>query len=236
MTDILNERAVSAAEIAEYRHVGLVKTTRTLNGIKRCTLVVCDFESTLTLGMFTGYSHSSDTEWHQDEVYAVPGYGPLLHEMFLCAISPSWLIPSRTIRPKAVRIWGLFQTLHGDVSSKPLPVDHEYFADEVEYEVGHPSSDPQVLKAVNAMYRMNLGSRIFNTYNELGMRGLELMEKSGVSAGKVIRDAYSQFSKKYKSETITESFALSEGWSLPEIDRQYATSLLFMRLRTEDDE
>ena len=232
---MLNEKAVSASDIILYSNVGMVKSTRTLNGIKRCTLVLCDFQSTLTLGLFTGYSHSTDSEWHQDEVYAVPGYGPLIHELFLCAISPAWLIPSRVIRPKAVRVWGLFQTLHGDVDAKVLPADHEYFTNEIEYEIGHTSSDPQVLKAVNAMYRMKPNSKIFNTYNELGSRGLDLLTKSNSTAGKVIREAYAQFSQKYKSETLVESVEIPDAWSLPQIDKAYAAELISGRTRKLDE-
>lgn len=225
----LDEKAVQPSEVAQVHSIGLARTERQLNGIRRVAVALYDFDSTLVLGYFNGYKHSSDGQWHQDMVYAVPGYGPMIHEMFMCAIAPGFVIPSRVIRPKAIRVWGLFQTLRTDVETVPLPAGHEYITDRIEYEETHYSSEPYALKAVNAMYRISPRSPVVGIYKELLGRGEQLIKSRGFSAGKIIRDAVMQFSRVYKADTIIESNKLPLGWTLPGIDRETASHILEMR-------
>lgn len=194
----LQEKAVSADEvISNEPGTGLVKYERTRNGLKHVVLTLYDFEKKIVEGYIELERFQQNNVFSVARTYAIDKHGPLMYELALSVIHPMGLVPSRTIRPGATKVWTYFDKNRPDVDKKMLPKDHELYTEEFDVDIEHQHlKDEEALKIINQVYTIKKKLDL----TEMISRGDKMMKEKGLTPGEVAKIGYKAFDKKYQSD------------------------------------
>lgn len=195
----INEKAIPFEDILkEETQQGLiVKDSKAPGGGKLRNIVLYDFDDKQVLAF--AQIREWDGLWEINMTAAEKNYGPDLYDIALMSAYPESIIPSKTIRPDAQKVWKYYKENRTDVKKVSIPKDHSEFKKRYETEVNGKeeySNDPAMLDVINTMYSLEKT----DMFDALVKRGEEYIEKYKVDVNKIIHIADRYFWKRYDKE------------------------------------
>lgn len=197
--DFLNEKAVSADEVMDNEpYTGVIKINGKKHSIEYLILIIYNFKESIVEGYIYLERFQGDEEYMVKRTYAIEKKGPLCYELALSVISPAGIIPDRTIRPAAQKVWEYFDKNRPDVKKTVMKPDHDWYAKEYEVDIEHPHlKDPEVLDRINKIYSVD---KPFENTKELLDRGIAFMKEYDVKQKDIVKKADEDFFKIYNAQ------------------------------------
>jgi hypothetical protein len=176
----------------------VVKDSKAPGGGILRNIVLYDFDDKKVLAF--AQIREWDGIWEINMTVAEKDYGPDLYDLALMSAYPEPIIPSKTIKPAAQRVWTYYKEKRNDVKKVPIPEDHSEYKKRYETSVNGKeaySKDPDMLNVINTMYSLEQS----DVFDKLIKRGEEYLIKYHVDKNKIIHDADRVFWKRYDLST-----------------------------------
>lgn len=198
-SDFLNEKAVSADEVInDEPFSGVIKVNNKKHSNESLILILYNFKESIVEGYIYLERFKGDKEYMVKRAYAIEKHGPLCYELALSVISPDGIIPDRTIRPGAQKVWEYFDKKRSDVKKTIIGPEHDWYAKEFEVDIEHQHlKNPDVLDRINKIYSVD---KPFKNTQELLDRGVEFMNKYNVKEKDIVKKADEDFFKIYNAQ------------------------------------
>jgi hypothetical protein len=162
------------------------------------TLVLYNFKDGIVEGYIDLEKYKSDTEFMVNRSYAIEKHGPLMYDLALSILSPEGIIPDRTIRHAAQKVWNYFDKNRNDVKKTIITPGHEWYAEEYSIDAETDNvKEPEVLKMLNKIYSVD---KPMPHMEELIARGNSLIASNHSNIKEVIDKAAKAFKQRYDSE------------------------------------
>jgi hypothetical protein len=193
--EYINETAVSLDDIfTEETDTGIVRVLTK----KSLRIVIYNFKERVVEGYIDLDKFKGDKEFMVSRSYAIDKHGPACYELALSILSPEGILPDRTIRPGAQRVWNYFDKNRSDVRKTPIKPDHDWYARTYSLDADHEGlKDPDVLDMLNKVYSLD---KPIKYSEELIERGEAMLKKYHMTPHDVLKLADMHFWEKYNAD------------------------------------
>lgn len=195
----LNEKAVSLDDvISNEPDTAAIKVDFVKFNKEYLKIILYNFKTNLVEGLIILERFKGDKEYMIAISYAIDKHGPLMYDLALSVTSPSGIIPDRTIRPAAQKIWSYFTENRPDVKKTPMTKKDYWFATEYELDIEHQHlNTPEIISLLNTVYSV---TKPFVHVDELFKKGDELMTENKLNPKDIAKQAEEDFRHVYDKE------------------------------------
>ena len=174
-------------------YIGLIEKDKNSFGSNIKYLTLYDFKNNNVLA----YSEINDIlvkgDYEAHMIYAEKGLGYLISDFTLMSVYPNPLIPSKTIKPKALSIFKKYYENRDDVVKVDMNHDDESYSDFYTNITNGEKLTDSNLKFLNCYYYLEKSS----LYNELINKGEKLMLEYNLNPSKISNMGYKKYDLNY---------------------------------------
>ena len=192
----MDEKAVTIDEVlSNEKTVGAIKVRKKRSIKEHLEIVLFDFKRNIVEGYIHLERFKNDKEFMISDAYAIDKHGPMMYELALSDISPDGIIPARTIRPGALKVWDYFLNKRSDIKKRKMTPKDEWFTKEYSIDAEHDHlTDQSSLDILNHVYYVD---RPIEHADDLFERGNKLLLLDGRKTSDIVKAAEKAFKQKY---------------------------------------